>query len=92
MDIEQPTEPARGLRSRLREAVRSTGYAAYGGGTGLLALATLPVGIVVAVLWFLRVGRRLVLPFLGWLRWLTDAERPAAATSRPPHRRSGPRG
>jgi len=75
MDIEQPTEPARGLRSRLREAVRSTGYAAYGGGTGLLALATLPVGIVVAVLWFLRVGRRLVLPFLGWLRWLTDAER-----------------
>lgn len=61
--------------ARLRDAVRGTGYAAYGMGLGMLALVTLPLAIVVAVLWFLRVGRPLVLPSLDWLRWLTRAER-----------------
>ncbi|MBW9206321.1 sensor domain-containing protein [Mumia sp. zg.B17] len=75
MDSEQATGPGRSLRGRLRDAVHSTGYTAYGAGIGLLAAASLPFGIVVAVLWFLRVGRRLVLPSLAWLRWLSDLER-----------------
>lgn len=63
------------MLARLRDAVRSTGYAVWGAGIGLLAVLTLPVAIVVAVLWFLRVGRPLVLPSLAWLRWLTELER-----------------
>ncbi|WP_286928091.1 MULTISPECIES: sensor histidine kinase [Aeromicrobium] len=72
MDSEQP---ARGLRARLRDAFRSTGYAVYGAGLGFLAVLTIPFAIVVAVLWFLRIGRPLVLPSLRWLQWLSGAER-----------------
>ncbi|WP_313407110.1 sensor domain-containing protein [Aeromicrobium sp.] len=75
MDSERAVRDGRGPRARLRSAVRGTGFAVWGAGLGLLAVVTFPVAIVVAVLWFLRVGRPLVLPSLSWLRWLTGAER-----------------
>ncbi|MFS0884830.1 sensor histidine kinase [Aeromicrobium sp. 179-A 4D2 NHS] len=65
----------RGFVTRLRAVARATVYAAYGAWLGLVAILSLTVGLLVAVLWFLRVGRPLVLPALGWLRGLTDAER-----------------
>lgn len=75
MDSEGPARDERGVRARVRAAVRSTGYAVYGAGIGLLAILTVPFALVVAVLWFLRVGRPLILPSLAWLRWLSAAER-----------------
>lgn len=64
----------RGLRL-LRLAIRSTGYALWGSAIGLPALFTIPLLILVAVGWFLRIGAPLVSPVLRWVRWLADLER-----------------
>ncbi|WP_293784075.1 sensor histidine kinase [uncultured Aeromicrobium sp.] len=71
------TKPAtRGRWSdRLRAVLRDTGFAAWGAGTGLLALLSWPVAIIAAVLWFLRLERPTLPAALASLRWLTDLER-----------------
>ena len=62
-------------RHLLRTAVRSTGYAVWGSAIGLPALFTIPVLVLVAVAWFLRIGVPLVSPVMRWVRWLADLER-----------------
>ena len=62
-------------RRLLRTAVRSTCYAVWGSAIGLPALFTIPVLVLVAVGWFLRIGVPLVSPVMRWVRWLADLER-----------------
>jgi signal transduction histidine kinase len=62
-------------RRMLRDALRCTGYIAYGLALGILALYTLLVLLVVALLTLVRFGRILVSPMLRWVRRLADLER-----------------
>lgn len=59
----------------LQETLRATGYAVYGAGIGLAALFTVPVLLIVLVLWCVRIGVPLVRPTLAWVGRLADLER-----------------
>lgn len=62
-------------RRMLRQALRSTGYVAYGAAIGILALYTVMVLLIVAAVTAMRFGRALVRPMLRWVRRLADFER-----------------
>ncbi|MCH7232800.1 sensor histidine kinase [Glycomyces sp. L485] len=62
-------------RQMLRQALRSTGYAAAGAGIGILALYTIPFLLLVAVLCLVGVGWPLAKPMTRWIRALADLER-----------------
>lgn len=62
-------------RRMLREALRATFYNAYGAAVGLLALYTVPVLLITALLYAARIGRPLVPPILRWVRRLSEFER-----------------
>lgn len=58
-----------------REAARATAYCVYGVGIAVVALFTVPVLVLVGVLWCFRVGRPLVPPALRWVGRIADLER-----------------
>lgn len=58
-----------------RVALRSTGVAIHGAAIALMGLFTLPVLLVVALLWFLRIGDSLVGPCAAWVHRLASWER-----------------
>ena len=58
-----------------RRALRSAGWAAAGGGIGVLALVTLPFVLFVVVLSVVGAGRALVNPLLQWIRTVAGMER-----------------
>lgn len=62
-------------RRMLRQALRSTGYVAYGAAIGVLALCTLLPVLITTLLSAARVGRPLVRPMLHWVRRLAGLER-----------------
>ncbi len=62
-------------RRMLREALRATFYNAYGAAIGLLALYTVPVLLIAALLCAVRIGRPTARPLLRWVRRLSEFER-----------------
>lgn len=67
--------PVDGVGARVRTVLRCTRTALWGALVGLVALFTVPVLLLVAVLWVLRIGEPLVAPMHRWIRWLADIER-----------------
>jgi signal transduction histidine kinase len=63
------------LGSLLLAALRATGYGAVGAGFGILALYSIPILLLTAVLAFLSVGRPLVAPVMQWVRIVAGLER-----------------
>ncbi|WP_199043827.1 sensor histidine kinase [Glycomyces salinus] len=64
-----------GERRILKAALRATGWAAAGAGTGILALFTIPFVVFIVFLGAIGPGRPLLRPLLQWVRVLADLER-----------------
>ncbi|HEX2143149.1 MAG TPA: sensor domain-containing protein [Glycomyces sp.] len=63
------------IRSLLLASLRATGYGTVGAGFGILALYTLPLLLLTALLAVLGVGRPLVAPMMHWVRIVAGLER-----------------